>query len=234
MRLLDSISPAAVLAARGYRLTARSGAYVPTPLCTLAVHFGDRLTQSATGEPELLIRAGLEVRTAKPALSTGVRWTLRKSELRFTRAEQIRLTIEIEIFLPEATSGEDLRREINPLYTNLGGLLQDARKALLGVDVDEAPKGGPGPILRLEARFIGDLFAGRSGFISSGRNLINVRHRSACIAACDWLRHSIVPDFILSLRGNGPLASAPRAVENIGSSRTTRDVGEMAMVAPSR
>jgi hypothetical protein len=239
-----AVSPADILAARGYHVSAETSSLSLAPVCALALHFGDRLMTSPDGMPELLIRAGLEVGITTSAPSPKVtHWTLRKSDLRFARGERIRLTLEIDLFLTDDTTLENLRVEVKPATANLDRLVKDARTLLSTLVTDKTSEGPRGPVLRLEARFIGDLFAGRCGLISAGRAPMSLRHQAASLAGCDWLKETILPDLTLSLRGQSAAAKPPdKTVDETankiarGTTRLhrTRPVTGLAMAEPPR
>ncbi|MEJ0052088.1 MAG: hypothetical protein WDN02_12920 [Methylovirgula sp.] len=235
--LSPAASPAAILAARGYQVSAEASSLALAPVCALALHFGDQLTRSAEGMPELTIRAGLDAGAgATPSSPATMHWTLRKSDLRFARGERIRLRLEIDLFLSNDTNLDNLHLELRPAAANLARLVGDARTLLNGLVTDKTSEGHRGPVLRLEARFVGDLFTGRCGLISAGRAPMSFRHQAASLAGCDWLKQTILPELAASLRGQPPQAETV-ADATPGATRPFTHVnrrGELAMAVPPR
>ncbi len=223
------------MAARGYQVSAEASSLALAPVCALALHFGDQLTRSAEGMPELTIRAGLDA--GATTSSSTMHWTLRKSDLRFARGERIRLRLEIDLFLSNHTNLDNLHLELRPAAANLNRLVGDARTLLSGLVIDKTNEGHRGPVLRLEARFVGDLFTGRCGLISAGRAPMSFRHQAASLAGCDWLKQTVLPELAASLRGQPPQAEAAAADATPGATNLFTHAsrrGELAMAVPPR
>jgi hypothetical protein len=86
-------------------------------------------------------------------------------------------------------------------------LIADARASLLDLLVDDRSRREPdGPIVRIEAKYLGDLAAGRSGLVLSTEPRIS--HSASTTtgrlrmteAACDCLNDDILPDLARAVR----------------------------------
>ncbi len=220
-----------VLADHGYEVAAHPLHHDIELGCALALHFGDHLTLAADGRSQLTLRAAVEIGAGDAhADSRVMHWTLRKSVRRVAAFELMQFNLEIDLFLAPLPA-ETLRTRAILFHHYLRALLKDARTMLDHQPVDSAAS-APGPILRLEGRLIGDLFAGRSGHITANRAPMTKRHRDASRTACDWLSQIILPelDMILCLDTAPQLGTAPQ-LSRAGTSQANANLASTSLAS---
>jgi hypothetical protein len=178
----------------GYKITAHSPCRNLALGTALALHFGDGLKLSADGRPQLTLRAAIEINAGIARGDVDVmHWTITKTTLRVVGSEWMRLVLEIDLFLAGGLFDEMPRGQASLFHRDLRALIEDANTTLDDLPVADTAS-TPGPILRLEARLVGDLFAGRSGLITAGRAPMTARHREANRGACNWLSQTVLPE----------------------------------------
>lgn len=185
-----------LLTAQGYSVTAQLARRDLAPGCALSLQFSDRIRPGRDGRPHFTMRVRVEIGAYDTFEECKVtHWTLKKSAFRSIACEWTRLGLEIELFVATTIPAELLCLQGELFQKNFRPLLEEADTMLKRQLVYDAQSEAPGPPLRLECRLIGDLFVGRSGFLSfSEKRTMSREHREANRVACGWLMQSILPE----------------------------------------
>jgi hypothetical protein len=182
----------------------------------LSLQFGEHLTVNGDGVPHSTLCCDFVLNGNEPLAGYAACWTAAKVVRTSAGGDQGSLAMDVRLVLGSGVFLEDIRIHGADVFRHLRLLLADARATLLSLPVaDETVAGADGPALRIEARFIGDLAAGRSGFVGGraagdgkskasaahpGMVRISPRRQQALAAACDCLADRIVPDLARALR----------------------------------
>jgi hypothetical protein len=180
------------------------------------LQFGKRMAADGDGVPHSSLHCDLVLNGNEAHSGYAACWTAAKAVRMSGVGDQGSLTMDVRLVLGREVFLEDIRTHGADVFRHLRLLLADARATLLSLPVaDETVAGADGPALRIEARFIGDLAAGRSGFVGDraagdGRLKASTAHprtfgiaqrrQQALAAACDYLAGRIVPDLARALR----------------------------------
>lgn len=193
----------AVLEAGGYRGTAvlLSGSHLLSPGCVVALQFGDQTAVGAGGTACLTIRCSLRVNGQDDRVTDMTYWQIRKSLCRPIASERLDVAIEADLLLGSDITLADVLTHGRDVYRHLRLLIADARDALHEQFVGGAcPHQSAGPVLRIEAKFRGDLAVGRSGLVASGNLRPSGPQLRMTAAVCDWLRDRMLPDLARAVR----------------------------------
>ncbi|HLH10696.1 MAG TPA: hypothetical protein VKV77_02330 [Methylovirgula sp.] len=191
------------LNAQGYKSAAprRVTSHPIVTGCALALHFGDRLSATAEGRELLTIRACLELGGQGSGPADVIHCRIQKQDLRPIAPGWAALAIEIDVFLAGELITSEISLHAARLYAHLQRLVQDAYAMLERVPVDEiGPPNMAGPVVRIEARLLGDIAAGRSGLAAANRPRMSARHRQVSQAACEWLMDTVMPELAGAVR----------------------------------
>jgi hypothetical protein len=199
----------AVLKTCGYRSTAvlPAGAHSLLPGCTLSLQFGDQIAMGAGGATRLTIRCSLQINGVDDRVCGVTYWQIGKSFRPSAGPDGFDIAIEADLILGGGERLADVLAHGGQAYCHLRMLIADARASLLDLRIDD--RSGwelDGPIVRIEAKFLGDLAAGRSGLVASAEPRIPHRasmttgHLRMTQAACDCLNDDILPDLARAVR----------------------------------
>ncbi len=209
----------AELEASGYRcsIASLSRGRPSAPGCTVVLQLGDKTTTGDDGITCLTVRCGVELNGVNgPAGGGATHWRIRK-EVDAPRAiPKLRFAIEADLILGE---GVDLATIVRhgqgegrgDVYRHLHMLMEDASITLHDLSIhDQRADAGTlvaAPVMRIEARFVGDLAAGRSGLaVGNGAKAIMqpasaaIRQLRIARVACDWLKDDILPELASMVR----------------------------------
>jgi hypothetical protein len=173
---------------------------------TLALQFGDRIAVGAGGARRLTIRCSVQINGGDRRARGVSYWQIRRL-LRPDPGEGLGIAIEADLILGGETGLADILAHGGDVYRHLRRLIADARDTLHDLRIDDRPRRGiDGPVLRIEARFLGGLAAGRSGLVvcpepvASSSVGITSAHLRMSRAACDCLSYEVLPDLARAIR----------------------------------
>jgi hypothetical protein len=206
-----------LLAAGGYGNAAAVCERYSLPAgCGLSLQFGERIAANGAGVPHSALRCDLVLNGSEVHAGYAACWTVTKVVRMSAGGEQGSLAMDVRLVLGSGVFLEDILAHGAGVFRHLRLLLADARATLLSLPVgDEAAAGIDEPALRIEARFIGDLAAGRSGFVGGhaaddggsrgsaarpGMLRISPRRQRTIAAACDCLADQVLPELARALR----------------------------------
>jgi hypothetical protein len=199
----------ALLETCGYHSTAISlpGPHSLSPGCTLSLQFGDQIAMGAGGATRLTIRCSLQINGADDRGYDVTYWQIGKSFRPSAGRDGFDIAIEADLILGGGERLADVLAHGAQAYRHLRLLIADARATLLDLLIDErSGRKCDRPIMRIEARFLGDLAAGHSGLVVSTEPRISHRastrtdHLRMTQAACDCLNDDILPDLARAVR----------------------------------
>jgi hypothetical protein len=184
--------------------------------CGISLQFGERIATNGDGVPHATLRCDLVLNGNEAHAGQAACWTVAKVVRTSAGGEQFSLAMDVKLVLGSGVFLDDILAHGADVFRHLRLLLADARATLLSLPVaDEATASVDGQALRIEARFIGDLAAGRSGFVGvraadDGRPRASAarprmfriapRKQRMMAAACDCLADQVLPDLARALR----------------------------------
>lgn len=198
------------LEACGYRCTTvlLSGIRSLPRGCTVSLQFGDCIAAEADGATCLTVRCSIQINGSGERVSGMTRWQIRRRVHAPAGPEQLHFVIEADLVLERDVSLADVVTHGADVYRHLHTLIGDACATLHDLSIDSGQREKAAvPVMRIEARFLGDLATGRSGLATSGGAewtelpvSAAVRHLQMTRAACDWLKDDILPDLASAIR----------------------------------
>jgi hypothetical protein len=207
-----------LLAAGGYRNAdiAVSERYALPEGCGVALQFGETIVGDREGVPRLTLRCNVALNGRDAHSGYATRWNVDKVVRLSAGDELINFAIEVKLVLGRRVLLDDIVAHGGDAFRHLRHLVADARATLMSLPVaGEAALLVEGRALRIEARYVGDLAAGRSGFVGlhaadAGRpkasaarsRMFRIASRDQRLigAACDCLSDRILPDLARALR----------------------------------
>lgn len=229
--LLTSEQLRSGLEACGYRCSTVSlpGTHSVPPGCTLVLQFGDALTSSEDGACCLTIRCSVQINGRDECVSNVTSWRIRKTFPFKAGEERLSIDLDLDLILGRNIALSDLLAHDDDVYQHLQSLADDARGALRAPSIGRRGSPGTAAVVRIEARFLGDLAAGRSGLATAGGDVKEAVPSSVAAvrlrmlgSACDHLAKEILPD----------MASAIRHIALQARAATSDSVGRV--VVPAR
>jgi hypothetical protein len=202
----------AVLAAGGYRSVATSvrGIRSFPAGCAVALQFGDKVTVGQSGRPTQTIQCSLRINGEDDRTDDVTRWRIERWCPRSAGSDAFNLAIEADLILGRNISLVDVAAHGGGAYRHLRVLIADARDSLSELAVDRQQADITGPAMRIEARQLRDLVAGRSGFVAPHRARVSSQYLRMTYAACDWLADEVLPDLARAVRALIVQANLPR------------------------
>jgi hypothetical protein len=201
--------------------------------CGVSLQFGETVVGDHGGTPGLTLRCNVALNGRDSYSGYATRWKLDKTVRLSAGDEPFNFACEVNLVLGGPVLLGDIAAHGGDVLRHLRLLFADARDTLMSL-----PVGGEaavaGRALRIEARYVGDLAAGRCGFVSlhkagGGRPKASVarlrtfriasRDQRLIGAACDHLSNQVLPDLARALRRlivhetKAMRRSAPWAVE---------------------
>jgi hypothetical protein len=201
-----------LLAACGYRNTVVVGGKYSLPVgCGVALQFGGRVAQQADEPTQATVHCDFAINGSNHHVTGASYWQIEKTVRMFTGAVQTSVAIKANLLLGDGMVVEEAVAYGSSIFRHLRLLLADARDALQTLSIareDDARV--EGPALRIEARFVGSLVAGRSGFVrarahrgGTGANLspqIRAFDQRLLDAVCEYLAAQLIPDLARGAR----------------------------------
>jgi hypothetical protein len=193
----------AVLETCGYRSTAvlLAGGHPLSPGCILSLQFGDQIAIGAGGAMRLTIRCSLQINGADDRGHDLTYWHIGKLFRPSAGPDGFDIAIEADLILGGDEMLADVLAHGGEAYRHLRVLIADARATLLDLLIDDRSGREPeGPVVRIEAKFLGDLAAGRSGLVPSTgprsphRASTTTARLRMIQTACDCLNEDVLPD----------------------------------------
>jgi hypothetical protein len=173
----------------------------PSRDCAVSLQIGDRISVADDGTTRLTIRSALLVGAGDDPMARMTGWRISKLFQRRAASEQFEFELDADLIL---ASGNSLARFLSrgpDIDRHLKSLISDARATLCDRVAANAYTNEPAhPVLRIEAKFRGDLAVGRSGLIASRDARPSARHLRIMTAACDWLNDTMLPDLARAVR----------------------------------
>jgi hypothetical protein len=242
--LLTADHVSAVLDACGYSSTAvrLSGTAHLAAGCRVLLQFGDLIATDADGATCLTLRCSIVINGSEESVSGVCCWHIRKVLPALIGAVRLSIAIEADLLLGSGVLIEELLPHSDEIYRHLRLLIADMRATLHELPVDDEPGHDiDPPVLRIEANFLGDLAAGRSG-IASARAAgarersaaiarVTHRHRHITTAACDCLLNGVLPELAQIIHGIDPHPSTGCAAPQPGP--TEQSLAASSRSAPS-
>ncbi len=201
------------LEACGYRCDTalQPGSRSLPPGCTMSLQFGDRIAKDADGVTCLTVRCSIQINGTSEHVSGVTRWQVRKLVHAPAGPEKLCFAVEADLILGRDISLADILTNGGDVYRHLHMLIGDASATLRDRSAENRRRSEAGavvsaPVMRIEARFFGDLAAGRSGLVAGGAGgcghsaEVVGRHLQITRAACDWLKDDILPDLASAIR----------------------------------
>ncbi len=202
------------LEACGYRCTTAllSGIRTLPPGCTVSLQFGDLIAMNGDETACLTVRCSIQINGRDERITGVTCWHIRRLVHVQAGLERLCFAIEADLVLGSdirladiLTHGGEVYRHLHMLIGDAGATLRDLSFENRRTRVGGAP--GSAAVMRIEARFFGDLAAGRSGLVASdgagcfGHSAeVVARHIQITRAACDWLKDDILPDLASAIR----------------------------------
>jgi hypothetical protein len=199
-----------LLATCGYQGAIVAGAKSALPAgCGVVLQFGDELAASNGQAMQPVIRCNLAFNGSNPTPGGVTRWQLHKTVQMSTEKDRFSFAVEADVMFGECVRLGEALAHGGDIFRHLRLLLADARYAVQTSPL--AREGDPTvekPVLRIEARFVGDLAAGRSGFLRrhtapsrAGVPQLTAFDRCLAEAACDCLADQVIPELARAFRG---------------------------------
>lgn len=202
------------LEACGYHCTTAllSGTHSLAPGCTVSLQFGDRIARDAGGETCLTVRCSIRINGSDERVRGMTRWQIRKQVPAPGGIPQLSFAIEADLITGGNVGLADVLAHGGDAYRHLHMLIADASLSLHGLSIDDMHGNDAGDavlaaVKRIEARFFGDIAAGRSGLVAADHagdftHPANVasRHLRMTRVACDWLKDDVLPDLASAIR----------------------------------
>jgi hypothetical protein len=183
--------------------------------CGVSLQFGGEVVVDGDVLSRSILRCEVVLNGSDAHIGHAACWTVDKFIRVCTGGDRFGLAMDVRLVLGSRVFLDDILAHGGDVFRHLRLLLADARATALSLPVaDEAAAGSDGPALRIEARYAGDLAAGRSGFVdgraAGGRPIasaarpwmlrIAARRKLMIAAACDCLADHILPDLARALR----------------------------------
>ncbi len=221
-----------VLAAGGYRsaVTSVRGIRSLPSGCAMALQFGDQVTVGESGSPSLTIQCSLRINGEEERSDNVTRWRIEKWCPRSAGADAFDLAITADLVLGGAVTLADVASPGGDAYRHLRTLIADARDTLNELAVDQERPEMTGPTVRIEARQLGDLIAGRSGLIAPHRSHVSSRYLRMTHAACDWLGNEVLPDLARAVRRVILCANLPGSFDRHAEAASSRRLDDIRVV----
>lgn len=210
----------AVLEACDYRSAAVlvAGVHSLAPGCIVSLQFGDQIATGAGGAKCLTIRCSIQI-SGRDARVRGVTyWQIRGSFQPSGGSGGLRIAVEADLILGSGIRLADVLANGGEAYRHLHSLIADAHATLYDLRIDDTgSREADSPVMRIEAKFVGDLAVGRSGLVASiephtasHRVSTTARHLRMLRTACDCLRDDVLPDLASAVRSVLLSANATR------------------------
>jgi hypothetical protein len=181
------------------------------PGCSVLLQFGDRLATLNDGGLCLTIRCGLQINGAVEHTVGATYWQVQMPPRRLVGPDRLSIAIEGDLILAGDMAIADALARGRDTYRHLRVLIADARDTLGELRLDESGRDdATGPVLRVEARLLGDLVCGRSGLVAGKGSRVSARRRRVTDAACGFLLERALPDLARAVAGAIPQARDPR------------------------
>ncbi len=215
--LLTADHVRAVLDACGYRSTTVrfGGARVLPAGCRMSLQFGDLIATGADGATCLTVRCSIVINGGDESVIGVSSWQIRKVFPVLLDTVRLNIAIEADLLLGSGVLIEELLSHSEEIHHHLRLLIGDMRATLQELPIhDEPGQDIDAPVLRIDARFAGDLAAGRCGIVGSqaaaGRKRSAVmprvarRHLHLSTAVCDCLANDVVAELARTIHGISP------------------------------
>jgi hypothetical protein len=178
------------------------GSYPVFPGCSVALQFGDRIAVGADGTTRLTVGCSIQINDGREHVSGVSFWQIRKLFHSTVDPDRLCFVIEADVILHDPAEFAEVLAHGGDLYRHLQMLIADACDTLRDLPIEGSHgQEADGPIVRIEAQFLGDLAAGRSGLVASSEpaNVADergatTRRLSMTRAACAALGDDILPD----------------------------------------
>jgi hypothetical protein len=175
---------------------------LPPPGLSMVVQFGDTITVSA-GKPALVVRCGVQMSDGRSR--DVARWKIQKT-IAVTEPQPFSIVIEADVVVSNRMVLSEVLSDEDDIYWHIGVLFNDLHGTLMTVPVS-GRTAGEIPAARIEARFFGDVAAGRSGLareVKGDRNLSLGSRQILQImrTGCDFLRAEVFPELAGVIRGS--------------------------------
>ncbi len=207
---LTSAQLRAGLEACGYHCTTAllSGAHAVVPGCSLVLQFGDTIVADGDGRRCLTVRCSIQINGGNECVRGVTSWRIRRTLPLTVEPEHWCLAIEADLVLAGDIALAAILDHGGHVYHHLHRLVDDADLTLCDLAVDKRPgEKGEAPIVRIEARFFGDLVAGRSGLVAATAGpqgappaLVAAQHPRLLGAVCDRLKDDVLPALAGAMR----------------------------------
>jgi hypothetical protein len=208
----------AVLETRGFQcaIVLLAGAHSLAPGCTVSLQFGDRIAIGAGGAMRLTIRCSVQINGGEVRARGVTYWQIRRLVSPPSGSDGLGIAIEADLILGGEIGLSKVPARVDHALSHLRRLIADARDTLRDLPIDDRPgRCIEGSAVRIEAKFLGDLAAGRSGLVVSREPRIaayspamTTDHKRMTRAACNWLDDEVLPELAQAVRSMIPQAGA--------------------------
>jgi hypothetical protein len=193
------------LQAHGYEceVTQLSSVQPLPPGLSLVLQFGDTITLSDGKTPTLVARCGVQIGDGRGRDTA--RWKVQKTII-VAEPQPISIVIEADVILSSRVTLSEVLSDEGDVYAQLGLLFSDLHHTIHTIPVSRRRRNAEIPAARLEARFFGDVVAGRSGLARhlKGERSLSLNPRQTLQAmrtGCEVLRNNVVFDLAGIVRG---------------------------------
>jgi hypothetical protein len=200
----------AVLDACDYRSAAVpvAGAHSLAPGCIVSLQFGDEIATGAGGVKCLTIRCSIQIGGHDIRVRGVTCWQIRGLFQPSGGSGGLRIAVEADLILGSGIRLADVLANGGEAYRHLHSLIADAHATLYDLRIDDSgSREADSPVMRLEAKFLGNVAVGRSGLVASAgprtashRASTTARHLRMLRTACDCLRDDVLPDLARAVR----------------------------------
>ena len=201
-----------LLAACGYDSTVVDGAKLAVPAgCSIALQFGEDIALGDDETARAAVRCKLAIGANHQHAGGASRWHIHKLIALSGDTDRFCVAIEAELLLGAGLTFGDTLLQGSKIFDHLRLLLADARETLHSLPRSRRDDAQiDGPTLRVEARFVGELAAGRTGLVRAGTGpgsrpglaprQISAVNQRLLSAACTCVADQLIPDLSRALR----------------------------------
>ncbi|WP_035980908.1 hypothetical protein [Bradyrhizobium sp. STM 3843] len=200
----------ALLEASGFgsSMVVAPGRHVLSVGCSIVLQFGDEVVRDEAGVRQIKVKSSILINGDERRTDRVTRWEISRSLSAVADDERFGIALEADLLLGSVVPLEDRLLSSEEALCHLRQLIADLQATLRGLPVsDRLGEDARLPILRIEARFSGDIMVGRSGVVqapANGRRPATPRTTAQRvrlgIATCDCLAEQVLPDILRAVR----------------------------------
>jgi len=176
--------------------------------CSIVLQFGDEVVRDEAGVRQIKVKSSIVINGDDRRADRVTRWEISRSVSAVADDERFGIALEADLLLGSVVPLEDRLISGEEALRHLRQLIADLQATLRGLPLnDRLGEDARLPILRIEARFSGDIAVGRSGVVPAPENgrrpatpRTTAQHVRLGIATCDCLAEQVLPDILRAVR----------------------------------